>query len=430
MKPESEEHDSSLDFTLIDAGLIKSLMACNKPKPVPKKHRKPTKKKTKKGSKKGVKCTPLDRNINATSKQLFEWLKNIKLEVKRENIERSVSPNRDNSTAESSGSAIHTKTSAMSSLDDLEIPDLKYEPETPTSAKIPTVTNTDNTSTDCEINQVSTMNASTDEYSNTDVTESDSDHDNHWDINQTPTRNISPNKHRNTDVESNSDRDHSSHQSDTESYSVDEDTNDDDKVITTPTTKTVVENKQNKFPTKNDGNVDSTENVKQSPIRNKGEDDQQSQIKQPNTDNDDAESTPSDENQIHMEALKSKGRKRKRIHLSDNNSSGETTPPKTKKNVTTGRKSHATSQNSTKGQTRKFKCPNCKQIAFSVQELNIHYRETQEPVKCGSCTKTFATPSGLHKHKYVHQEKLFHCKDCDKKYPFLSQLQSHELTHF
>ena len=51
------------------------------------------------------------------------------------------------------------------------------------------------------------------------------------------------------------------------------------------------------------------------------------------------------------------------------------------------------------------------------------------PVKCGSCTKTFATPSGLHKHKYVHQDKLFKCRDCDKSYPFLSQLQSHELTH-
>ena len=50
-------------------------------------------------------------------------------------------------------------------------------------------------------------------------------------------------------------------------------------------------------------------------------------------------------------------------------------------------------------------------------------------MKCGSCTKTFAIPSGLHKHKYVHQEKRFKCKDCDKTYPFLSQLESHEITH-
>ena len=76
IKPKSEEEDvdSSLDFTLIDAGLIKSFMECNKPKPKPQPKRQKRSSKTKKSSKKSVKCTPLDRTINATSKQLFTQL--------------------------------------------------------------------------------------------------------------------------------------------------------------------------------------------------------------------------------------------------------------------------------------------------------------------------------------------------------------------
>ena len=79
-----------------------------------------------------------------------------------------------------------------------------------------------------------------------------------------------------------------------------------------------------------------------------------------------------------MEALKSKGKKCKIIHSSDNNSNDDLLPTKRKKTTATSRKMNTTSQNSTKGQSRKFKCPNCKTIAFSVQELNIHYRETHK----------------------------------------------------
>ena len=159
MKPESEDFDSSLDFTLIDAGLIKLLIACNKPrpkpKPAPKKHKKSKKTKTKKSSKKSVKCTPLDRNIYATSKQLFEQLKNIKLEVKRENAERSTSPHRDNCIDESS-----EKPSALSSLDDLDIPDQKYNPETFESSVVP---NASSDASEHEANLNSTENVTPEE---------------------------------------------------------------------------------------------------------------------------------------------------------------------------------------------------------------------------------------------------------------------------
>ena len=129
IKRESEDEyvDRDLDFTVIDAGLIQSLIACNKPrpklKPTPKKHKKSTE--TKKSTKKSVKCTPLDRTINATSKQLFAQLRSIKLEVKRETVERSSSPPMDNNTNVSC-----EKPSALSSLDNLDIPDLVYHPET------------------------------------------------------------------------------------------------------------------------------------------------------------------------------------------------------------------------------------------------------------------------------------------------------------
>ena len=126
IKPKSEEEDanSSLDFTLIDAGLIKSLMECNKPRPKPKSKRQKRSSKTKRSSKKVNKCTPLDCTINATSKQLFTQLRNIKLEVKREHVEHSLPPHRDVSTEESSNKPL-----VLSSLDDLDIPELKY-PET------------------------------------------------------------------------------------------------------------------------------------------------------------------------------------------------------------------------------------------------------------------------------------------------------------
>ena len=202
-KSESDLHDSSLDFTLIDAGLIKSLMASSKPKHAPKKRAKVTKRKTKKKTKKVVKCTPLDRNINATSKQLFEQLKNIKMEVKKENNECPPQTYRDNSNVETYDPATHTNTSAISSLDDLEIPELEYNPETPKTVA---------------------MTPTTNQYIESDNTPNTS---NRLEINQSPTRNESPSDHSSTEaVEPQSEHDKISNQSDTESYSPESDTSD------------------------------------------------------------------------------------------------------------------------------------------------------------------------------------------------------------
>ena len=448
IKHESEEEyvDRDMDFTVIDAGLIQSLIACNKPrpkpKPTPKKRKQSTE--TKKRTKKSVKCTPLDRTINATSKQLFAQLRSIKLEVKRETAEHSSSPPMNNNTTES-----REKHSTLSSLDNLDIPDLVYHPET-SEQSVPikssteshehkpdsTITRNDilkersrtdsvepfqllNAPIDHDEVKTSTDNVTPCERSSTDASETDSDHDPNWELKPI----VSPKTERKTGTNwtNEKDQDYSPLQSDTETYS--QDTNDDDKLSEKSKTsdKTSIIGSDKEMDVTSNSS-DNEANIKQVHKEHSG------------TETDNGNTTHSDSNQLQVQSLKSKGRKRKRIHSSDDNSNAETESSnrQKKRKVNTDHKtaSTTTSQNDISvTKRRKFKCPKCSEIKYSVHELNAHYRERHSPVKCGSCTKTFATPSGLHKHKYVHQVKLFKCGDCDKSYHFLSQLQSHELTH-
>ena len=81
-----EQLDKDVTYTILDANLVKTL---TKPKRVVKKRtvKQPVAKKhTHKKFKRGTKCTPVDRNINATQKPLFEQLRQIKLEVKLETL--------------------------------------------------------------------------------------------------------------------------------------------------------------------------------------------------------------------------------------------------------------------------------------------------------------------------------------------------------
>ena len=41
----------------------------------------------------------------------------------------------------------------------------------------------------------------------------------------------------------------------------------------------------------------------------------------------------------------------------------------------------------------------------------------------------FNNPSSLCHHKYQHMEKKFHCRTCDKLFPFKSDLASHRLKY-
>ena len=80
-------------------------------------------------------------------------------------------------------------------------------------------------------------------------------------------------------------------------------------------------------------------------------------------------------------------------------------------------------------QKRKFRCPNCGDVKYSVQELNNHYKSNHQRIKCEICERLFNTPSGLKKHRYTHLDKPFKCSTCGKSYPFQSQLSSHKITH-
>ena len=93
------------------------------------------------------------------------------------------------------------------------------------------------------------------------------------------------------------------------------------------------------------------------------------------------------------------------------------------------KRSRTTSSNRTSKYKRKFKCIQCKVVKYSLQELNHHFRSTHKPLNCQDCNKSFATPSSLHKHRYVHQATPFKCDKCEKRYPFQSQLSSHLLIH-
>ena len=47
------------------------------------------------------------------------------------------------------------------------------------------------------------------------------------------------------------------------------------------------------------------------------------------------------------------------------------------------------------------------------------------------CTKSYSTPNGLQRHKYIHklEDLKLKCLGCDKTFPFQSQLKIHKLKH-
>ena len=64
-----------------------------------------------------------------------------------------------------------------------------------------------------------------------------------------------------------------------------------------------------------------------------------------------------------------------------------------------------------------------------MSDLNVHYKDNHEPVKCPECDQVFSTPSTLCRHKYSHQEHKFHCSVCNKGCPFESDRNIHAIKH-
>ena len=78
---------------------------------------------------------------------------------------------------------------------------------------------------------------------------------------------------------------------------------------------------------------------------------------------------------------------------------------------------------------RTFKCSECKAVEMSIHKLNEHHRRMYNPQMCGICNRTFALASSLSRHMYDHNERRFHCKQCNYSCHFESELEMHKIVH-
>ena len=59
----------------------------------------------------------------------------------------------------------------------------------------------------------------------------------------------------------------------------------------------------------------------------------------------------------------------------------------------------------------------------------VHHRDTHPPLSCPNCDKVYTNPLSLQKHCYTHIADMKKCLDCDRSFPFESQLSDHRKTH-
>ena len=80
---------------------------------------------------------------------------------------------------------------------------------------------------------------------------------------------------------------------------------------------------------------------------------------------------------------------------------------------------------------RKFSCDKCDFTDSSQGGLNTHYLDKHGKLSCPECGKNSVTLSGYRMHLYDHSERAnkYSCDDCDKRFPFPSQLKTHQKVH-
>ena len=80
---------------------------------------------------------------------------------------------------------------------------------------------------------------------------------------------------------------------------------------------------------------------------------------------------------------------------------------------------------------RKFSCKKCNFAGTSQGEINRHFLNDHGSLSCTICGKQCKTISSMRKHNYEHSEKVgkYSCDDCDKRFPFASQLKLHRKKH-
>ena len=483
----SEENAS---FMVLDEGLIRSLMnseaAKRKQKQTTRKRKrtadnkgtgKRAKSKSKRTCKTTNKCTPIDRTINA----LFSQLKEIKTEIKRENVQSAstrpnldrsgpatrtkkrtkkrkkakttaplspvltdeklqtpeISSNEDNNNVKSNSNTEAVCTPVKVTLERLEIPDI-YFPSSTDQSKQPT-RETDYSVKDSSISDATVSNEDTEQPNLTITTELSSTNQSMLENVDDTTGNVKAANGENEQLSLTNTTDLSSTNQTTveniDHSAVNMHTKDiDSRVVTGNTTETVDS-------TDSSSHESATSDSSSSVLGNTME-------TVDSTDSSSHESATSESGSSDEQCVPVKRRKRKKIRSS---TSDESTGPvatssdvhdasggnNTAKSNSTGKQQatqrkkrrRITSSNRTSTYKRKFTCIQCKVVKYSLQELNHHFRSTHQPLICQDCNKSFATPSGLHKHSYVHQATPFKCDKCEKSYPFQSQLSSHLLTH-
>ena len=78
---------------------------------------------------------------------------------------------------------------------------------------------------------------------------------------------------------------------------------------------------------------------------------------------------------------------------------------------------------------RTFKCSECKAVETLIHKLYEHHRQMHNSQMCGICNHTLALTSSLSRHMYDHNERRFHCNQCDYLSHFESELEMHKIIH-
>ncbi|XP_035712326.1 gastrula zinc finger protein XlCGF8.2DB-like [Folsomia candida] len=84
----------------------------------------------------------------------------------------------------------------------------------------------------------------------------------------------------------------------------------------------------------------------------------------------------------------------------------------------------------------RFPCgfPDCDKFYLTKDDVSAHIKtqHSETPIRfpCTLCGKEFKTRAELEKHISIHtKEKSYVCSTCERRFPSLSNLRSHEVTH-
>merc|ERR1711874_263509 len=87
------------------------------------------------------------------------------------------------------------------------------------------------------------------------------------------------------------------------------------------------------------------------------------------------------------------------------------------------------------GSENSYSCEECGKIFHSITYLRQHQRKKlkaagERNILCTMCPKGFPSSESLKCHqKNVHEEKMYKCEECDKRFVSLSKLKSHYASH-